>query len=146
MTPLEIDETTQTFIGSHRVGHLATADAAGRPLVVPVCFVLDRGSVYSALDRKPKSVALEQLRRVKNIRQNPKVSLVIDDYSDDWSRLAYVLIDGTAEVIMPGHREHSAAVGLLREKYPQYRSMPIHESPMIKIIPERVQRWHSQRD
>ncbi|HMG34133.1 MAG TPA: TIGR03668 family PPOX class F420-dependent oxidoreductase [Blastocatellia bacterium] len=143
---VEIDESTDNFISSHRVAHLATADDAGQPLVIPVCYVLSRGILYSALDEKPKAIAARSLRRAKNIQQNPRVSLVIDDYSDDWSQLAYVLISGKAELIFPDHAEHARAVELLRNKYDQYRSMAIHEAPMIRIVPERVKRWQPARN
>jgi len=68
---------------------------------------------------------------------------VIDDYSDDWSKLAYVLVTGTAEIIYPvgDSSEHARAVELLREKYPQYRAMKIDQRPMIRITPVRIKRW-----
>ena len=96
-------------------------------------------------DEKPKSVAAGSLKRVKNIRANPKVAFVIDDYSDDWSRLAYVLVSGTAEIISTpvDASEHKRAVELLRQKYPQYRSMKLEERPIIKITPLRIKRWAS---
>ena len=137
---LEIDTSTQQFIREHRVARLATADGDGRPSVIPICYVLDGGTIYSPIDEKPKSVAARRLKRVRNIEANPHVSLVIDDYSDDWNQLGYVLIGGTAEVISAG-AEHARAVQLLREKYPQYLAMAIEERPIIRITPMQIKRW-----
>ena len=132
------------FIQSQRVGRLATADAAGSPHVIPVCFACDGASIYIALDAKPKRVAPRQLKRIRNILENPKVALVLDRYSEDWSELAYVMIRGEATLIEPEEDEHAAAIHLLRDRYPQYRTMPIHEQPIIAIRPTSVVGWGSQ--
>ena len=81
------------------VGHLATADKAGRPHVIPFCFACDGRNIYSALDAKPKSGNLRGLRRVRNILENPRVSVVIDHYEADWSKLWYLLVQGHARVV-----------------------------------------------
>jgi PPOX class probable F420-dependent enzyme len=138
---MEIDEQTRRFVTERRVARLATADINGQPAVVPVCYVFDGENIYSALDEKPKRVAHRKLKRVRNIQANPKVSMVIDDYSEDWSSLAFVVITGLASIIEPEGEEHRRAVLLLREKYPQYRQMNIDKLPMIKIMPLRVRRW-----
>jgi PPOX class probable F420-dependent enzyme len=144
--PLDIDEATQLFIREHRVARLATSGAGLHPLVIPICYVFDGGHIYTPIDEKPKSVAAGSLKRVRNIEANPHVALVIDDYSEDWSKLIYVLISGTAEIILPGEPrfQHARAVGLLREKYPQYRLMAIQERPMIKITPASFKRWSAR--
>jgi PPOX class probable F420-dependent enzyme len=132
------------FIRSHRVAHLATADPEGKPSVVPICYAYDGRLIYSAVDEKPKTIPAGELKRLLNIQSNPNVSLVIDDYSDDWSKLAYVQIRGRSEVLHPTGEdapEHQRAVGLLREKYDQYRSMAIDARPMIKIIPLKSRLW-----
>ena len=122
------------------VGHLATADAHGRPHVIPFCFVCDGGIIYSALDAKPKSGNLRGLRRVRNILANPQVSLVIDHYESDWSRLWYLMVQGNAELLEPCP-EQAAAISLLRGKYQQYREMDLEHSPVIKITPDRATGW-----
>ena len=144
---MEIDDTTREFIRSHRVARLATADAGGQPVVVPICYAIEGDHIYSPVDEKPKRVAPAELKRVRNIRANPKVSLVIDDYSEDWSKLEYVIIAGRAETISAAERdgEHAHAVSLLREKYEQYRSMAIDERLIIKIAIERVRRWDASK-
>lgn len=122
------------------VGHLATADPQGRPYVVPFCFVSEGGIIYSVLDAKPKSAELRRLRRVRNILDNPKVSMVVDHYEADWSQLWFLLVQGTAELLESGC-EHGKALARLRSKYPQYRRMDLEDAPMIKITPERVTGW-----
>ena len=145
---MEIDDRTREFIRNHRVARFATADADCQPAVVPFCYVLDGENIYSPVDEKPKRVAPAQLKRVRNIRANPKVSLVIDDYSEDWSKLGFVFITGRAEIISPEESapEHARAVALLREKYEQYRLMAIDERLIIKITIKSVRRWDAGRD
>ena len=122
------------------VGHLATADKAGRPHVIPFCFACDGRSIYSALDAKPKSGNLRGLRRVRNILENPRVSVVIDHYEAEWSKLWYLLVQGHAELLEPS-AEQADALTLLRAKYPQYREMDLENNPVIKITPERATGW-----
>ena len=131
------------FLRSARTGHLATADAKGRPLVVPVCFVFDGQAIYSVLDAKPKTTPLRQLRRVKNILANPQVSLVVDHYEENWDKLQYILVSGDAE-LLESDEKWVVAIAMLREKYPQYQAMDLDQSPVIKITPVRYSPWSSQ--
>lgn len=140
---LDLDPEVQVYIRRHRVGRLATADDEARPLVIPICYVFDGSHFYSPLDAKPKTVSLNQLRRVRNLTVNPRFSLVIDEYSEDWSELSYVLISGNAEVITPDDPLHAAAVAALREKYEQYRVMDIGARPMIRLSPDRIKQWRA---
>jgi len=126
------------FTDSQRVAHLATADANGRPHVVPVCFASLDGRIYIAIDEKPKRSL--RLKRLRNIEENPQVALVLDRYDEDWSRLAWVLVQGTAAVL-DGGPERAQAIAALRERYPQYRSMALEERPAIAITVERVSSW-----
>src|SRR5215212_327722 len=139
MAPL-FDETQAAWLATRRVAHLATAGPDGAPHVVPVCFAWDGQALYIALDAKPKRVAPTQLKRVRNILANPQVAFLCDHYDEDWSRLGYLLIHGTADLQGPGP-EAAPAMALLREKYPQYRVMPIELQPVIRIVPERVTGW-----
>ena len=129
-------------LSTARTGHLATADANGVPHVIPCCFALDGRRIYSPLDQKPKRTSLRRLKRVRNILDNPSVALVVDHYEEDWRRLWYLLITGTAEVLEAGD-EQAEAIRLLREKYPQYRKMDIDENPVIRITPASVVSWSS---
>jgi PPOX class probable F420-dependent enzyme len=134
------------FLRRARLAHLATASADGRPHVVPVCFVFDGIHLFTALDAKPKRVPRESLRRVKNLRENPRVSLIVDHYEEDWTRLRFVLIAGRGDVVDAGPDSQQAWV-LLREKYPQYQAMrEVGSSPVIRIVPERAVVWRAGRD
>ena len=138
-----LSPTQDRFLRSARTGHLATADAKGRPQVVPVCFVFDGQAIYSVLDAKPKTTPLRQLRRVKNILANPQVSLVVDHYEENWDKLQYILVSGDAELLESGGK-WVVAIAMLREKYPQYQAMDLDQSPVIKITPVRYSPWSSQ--
>src|SRR2546428_12900496 len=123
------------FTESQRVAHLATADANGRPHVVPVCFAYLDSRVYIAIDEKPKRSL--KLKRLRNIEENPEVAIVFDRYDEDWSRLAWALVHGMATVLGRG-TEHGRAIARLREKYPQYRTMALVDRPVIRVTAERV--------
>jgi PPOX class probable F420-dependent enzyme len=131
------------FLRRARLAHLATASADGKPHVVPVCFVFDGMQLYTAIDAKPKRVPRGSLRRVKNLRENPRVSLVVDHYEEDWRHLRYVLIAGRGEILETGP-DWQQAWRLLREKYLQYHAMPdLGRGPVIRIVPEHIVAWQS---
>lgn len=133
------------FLQQRRVGRLATADAAGTPAVVPICFAVvadeSRPAIVSALDEKPKRVPVARLRRVRHIRENPAVALVVDDYVEDWRRLAFVQVRGRARLVEPGAPGFAAAIAVLRGKYPQYQHMAIDERPLIRIEDLTATSW-----
>jgi coenzyme F420-0:L-glutamate ligase/coenzyme F420-1:gamma-L-glutamate ligase len=132
------------FVVAQRVACLATVDGRGRPHVVPVCFALAGGTVYSAVDEKPKSGDPRRLRRLRNIAANPHVTLLFDLYEDDdWSRLRYVQLRGRARIIEPGGAEHALAVAALRDRYPPYRTMAIDRLPVIAVDVDRVVAWRA---
>ena len=104
-----LGEDERAFLEAQRVARLATTDAAGAPHVVPVCFAVQGVSAYIAIDRKPKSG--RPLKRLRNIAENPNVTLTADHYDDDdWSRLRWVMVRGHAE-ILEGGAEHDDARG-----------------------------------
>jgi PPOX class probable F420-dependent enzyme len=107
---------------------------------VPICFALSGTTLYSVVDRKPKRAAPERLRRLRNIRENPHVAVVVDAYRENWSRLGFVLLEGTARVVESG-AEHARALRLLRRKYRQYRSMNLDGRPIIAVGTEWVVAW-----
>jgi PPOX class probable F420-dependent enzyme len=138
-----IDADLRRRIARARVGHLATSD--GRvPSVVPVCFVLVGETLYQAIDGKPKSVDASRLRRVKNVRANPRAALLIDHYVEDWRRLWYVLLRGKARIVDRGP-EQQRAIAALRKKYPQYRTtVPLApDALVIAIDVRRLRHWRA---
>jgi PPOX class probable F420-dependent enzyme len=120
--------------GAAPVARLATVRADGTPHVVPVCFAVDVDTVVSVVDGKPKRTP--DLLRLANVRAHPAVSLVVDHYEDDWTRLWWVRADGEAAVV-EGGEEHVRAVDRLVEKYAPYRAA----RPQGAVIVVRVRRW-----
>jgi len=141
-----LSDQERAFLDRCRVAHLATADAQARPHVVPVCFALDGTSVYITIDAKPKRGDARDLKRLRNIRVNPAVALIADRYEDrDWSRLAWVMLRGTAEILEAGP-EHDEAQNLLRARYAQYRAMPLEDLPVIAIRIAQATSWGDLRE
>ena len=103
------------------VARLATTDPDGRPHLVPIVFALDGQTLYSAVDAKPKRS--RRLRRVANARERPNVTVLVDQYEDDWGRLWWISLRGRARVLDTGV-EAERALGLLVDKYEQYRREP----------------------
>ena len=118
-----------------RVGRLATADASGRPHVVPVVFAVEGDRIVWAVDEKPKRT--RRLKRLANIEANPQVEVLIDHYEDDWSRLWWVRLRGTARIV-----DDRTAVELLAAKYPQYARQP-PSGPVIAVTIEERTEWTS---
>ncbi len=133
----------ERFLSTHRVARLATVTADGAPHIVPVVFAFDGKRVYIALDEKRKRVAPMRLQRVRNIAANPRVALLLDDYSEDWRKLAWVRVDGVARILRRG-KAHAAAIALLLAKYPQYRRMKLETRPVIEIAVKRVVKWETK--
>jgi PPOX class probable F420-dependent enzyme len=140
-----IGEVEQRFLDARRVGHLATADAAGQPHVVPVCYAVTQDAAYITIDEKPKTGDATRMKRLRNIAANPSVALVVDRYDENWSRLGWVMLRGRAE-ILTGGAEHSQAQAALRARYVQYRSMRLEELPVIAIRVARVSGWGALDD
>ena len=129
---------------SARVAHLASTSATGQPHVVPVCFTLVKGRIYVGLDAKPKSVDPLRLRRVRNILQDPRVSFLVDRYSEEWTKLGYVMVIGNAD-LCPSEDERRDAVVALRAKYAQYLEMLPDDAHVLRITPKRASAWGDLR-
>ena len=127
------------FLSTARVAHLATADHAGAPHVVPVCYAIAETALYITIDDKPKRAGVP-LRRLRNIAENPAVCVTVDHYDEDWSRLAWVMLRGRAD-ILAGGAEHDAAQALLRARYTQLVAMNIERRPVIAVRVARVTSW-----
>ncbi len=136
------DSSVLNFISGARVARLATADQAGQPHNVPLCYWFDGARIYFVIDEKPKRRTGTQIKRMRNIAENPRVALVIDCYEEDWAHLAYVLIRGHARVV-DDQNEYMLALRNLRDKYSQYRGMALapEKNLIVKIDPEHVHAW-----
>ena len=119
------------------VGRLATVGAGGAPHLVPFCFAAEGDVLYSAVDAKPKRT--DRLQRLRNAAREPRVSVLVDHYEDDWTRLWWVRLDGRAREL-PAGPEAERAVALLVAKYPQYRERR-PAGPVLRIDVERWRSW-----
>jgi PPOX class probable F420-dependent enzyme len=117
------DEALRRFADA-RVARLATVTADGRPHLVPVVFAFADGVVYTAVDGKPKSTA--RLKRLANVEHDPRVSVLVDHYDEDWSALWWVRADGTARILP------DTGLALLRAKYEQYHEVSL-DGPVIAV-------------
>jgi PPOX class probable F420-dependent enzyme len=123
--------------GAARIARLATVDADGEPHLVPVCFALVGDRIVSVVDAKPKRTT--DLRRLANIRAHPRVTLLADEYDEDWTRLWWVRADGAARVV-EGGAEREAAVAALTAKYEQYERQP-PDGPVVEVTVDRWRGW-----
>ena len=126
-------DTAEQRLAAARVGRLATVTPVGRPHIVPVCFVLHDGRIFTAVDGKPKTT--RSLARLENVHATGRASLLVDHYEEDWSKLWWVRVDGVAEVV-----RSDRAVDALAEKYEQYREER-PAGPLIAIAPEQWRSW-----
>jgi PPOX class probable F420-dependent enzyme len=127
-------------LAAARVARLATTDPDGRPHLVPIVFALDGHTLYSAVDRKPKRS--QQLRRIENARARPEVTVLVDHYDEDWSRLWWIRLRGLARVLDDG-AERERALALLRGKYAQYEREP-PEGAVLAVDLTEVREWSSR--
>jgi PPOX class probable F420-dependent enzyme len=123
-------------VGEARVARLATVDPDGRAHLVPICFALEGGVLYSAVDQKPKRS--RDLRRLRNVRERPWATVLVDHYEEDWSALWWARLRGPARVLEDGE-EASRALAALAAKYPQYRREP----PGGPVIALDVAEWRT---
>ena len=131
------DVELRARVAAWPVARLATVGADGSPRLVPCCFVLEGDVAYSAVDAvKPKRSL--RLRRLDDVQANPAVCLLVDHYSDDWTELWWVRLDGRGRVVEHGP-ERDRAVELLGAKYRQYRDRP-PEGPVLAVD---ITRWRS---
>jgi PPOX class probable F420-dependent enzyme len=130
------DEVVTAALRDSRRAVLGTLDPDGRAHLVPVAFVaLPGGEIVTAVDQKPK--ATRHLKRLSNIERDPRVTLLIDEYDDDWSRLWWIRVDGEARVT---ESAPAGALQALMDKYRNYRDAP-PLGPWITIEPVKVTRW-----
>jgi PPOX class probable F420-dependent enzyme len=134
-----LTDTQRRFLDLVRVAHLATAGRDGAPHLVPVCFRLDGRTLYITVDEKPKRTDVP-LKRIRNIQENPAVAVTVDRWDEDWTRLAWIMMRGPADILDDG-AEHDRAQDQLRMRYPQYRSMNLAPLPVIAVRIKRILSW-----
>jgi PPOX class probable F420-dependent enzyme len=139
-----LSDAARELVANARVAHLATSDQYARPHVMPIVFVWRDDVLYTPLDRKPKrDDDWHALRRVRNIETNGRVAIVVDRYGDDWSHLAWVLLEGVATILESGEERDAAAAHLLA-KYSQYERLPLEGRPIVRVGIEHASEWSSE--
>ena len=132
---MRLSKKVAKLIASERVCRVATTGAEGRPHLVPVCHVLAGDKIYFGSG--------DDARKVKNLRDNPQIAITVDLYSDDWSQLRGVMVQGTARLIERGPRFKQARARLYA-KYPQYSkeaALSPSDSVIVEVTPTHVFTW-----
>jgi coenzyme F420-0:L-glutamate ligase / coenzyme F420-1:gamma-L-glutamate ligase len=134
------------LLSEARRATLATIKPDGTPRLVPIAYAFDpeRALLYFVLDEKPKSVDdPRRLARVRDILARPQVTLLVDRWSEDWSRLAWLRLEGEASLLDPADHaeEHAAALHMLRQRYPQYEEQRIEHRPVMRIDVRNALSW-----
>jgi PPOX class probable F420-dependent enzyme len=152
MSDAILRDGAREIVEAARTATLATRRPDGRPRLVPICYVLaaapdrrGRPVLYSPLDEKPKKVTdPHRLGRVADLLVLPEASLLVERWDEDWSRLAWVRLEGRAELLEPQPHEreiHASAIAKRREKYPQYVDQRLEDRPIIRLVAVRVAAW-----
>jgi PPOX class probable F420-dependent enzyme len=141
----------RAFVAAARRATLATTGPSGRPRLVPICHVVGpdardgRPRIYSPLDEKPKrSDDPHDLGRVRDLLVLPEATLLVDRWSEDWARLAWVRLDCRGQILEPEpheREEHAAAIVALRAKYPQYAAQRLEDRPILRFTVDHSIAW-----
>lgn len=134
------DHDLRRRVAAARVARLATVEPDGRPHLVPICFAVDGDTLYSAVDAKPKRS--RDLRRLRNVRERPVATVLVDHYEEDWTRLWWARLRGPARVLAAGGPEEARAIALLAGKYAQYRE-DRPAGPVLAITLDELRGWEA---
>jgi PPOX class probable F420-dependent enzyme len=133
---MDADEMRRRIDGA-QVARLATVGRDGRPHIVPITFAMNDATIYFAIDFKPKKTT--DLQRLRNIEANPSVSVLVDHYEADWTKLWWVRVDGSARIVIDGALFENG-IARLTQRYAPYRSVrPV--GPVVAIAVERMTGW-----
>jgi PPOX class probable F420-dependent enzyme len=143
---VEFSDRARRLLDAARVARLTTVSAEGEPYPVPICFtaIEDGGAMrlYTVVDEKPKRTLdpNRRLRRVRNVEATGRAAVIVDHYEDDWTRLGWVQLRGSAHLVTDT-TEHGAALAALRARYPQYEAMQLEESALLRLDVEHASEW-----
>jgi PPOX class probable F420-dependent enzyme len=126
------------LVAEGRVARMGFVDEAGHPRVLPVTYAIEGGSLWSAVDRKPKRTG--EPARLRYLRRRPEAALTVDHYSDDWSELAWVQALGRVEQLAAA--DAPAALAALVSKYEPYSREP-PPGPLLRLVPARFLCWRA---
>ncbi len=141
-TKFELSPAQRKLLSSQPIARLATSTTSGEPSLVPITFILSEDRIVIVIDDKPKSGST--LRRVRNIRENSFVAILIDHYEDEWTALWWLLIRGAGEIIEFedfSKQQQSKIPGAFRKKYQQYKEFSFTDRTFISINIETISSW-----
>jgi PPOX class probable F420-dependent enzyme len=127
------------LLESAPVARLGLLDLDRGPRVLPVTFAVASAAIWSAIDQKPKSTT--EPARLRFLRNDPRVALTVDRYSDDWDELAWVQVLGTVELL--DATDAAEAMAALAAKYEPYRDAP-PPGPVLRLDPRRCLHWRAR--
>jgi len=133
--PVRLTKRVESLLRWERVCRVATAGPGGMPHVVPVCHVVTDGKIYFASGRDG--------RKVLNLRANARIALTVDLYTEQWSGLKGVMVQGKPRLIERGPAFRRIR-RLLYAKYPQYpdeAALEESDSVVVEVTPARVFTW-----
>jgi PPOX class probable F420-dependent enzyme len=137
VTTLDSNEARRRF-AEGRVARMATVTPEGAPHLVPIVFAVDGDAILSAVDAKPKRSP--ELRRLENVAANPRVTLLVDHYEDDWDAIWWARADGAATVHESGP-VRDRGVEILARRYEQYSAIPESLGRVVRIEVDRWSGW-----
>jgi PPOX class probable F420-dependent enzyme len=141
-------DAVEHLLDTWPVARLATLRADGSPALVPVVFAHTGGRLWLPVDGKPKRGG--ELARLANVRRDPRVALLLDQYESDWSGLWWLRVEGRAEIVAAGEPEGGVALAALAKKYPQYAQIPLLQPgvppTLIAVSPDRITSWAASAD
>ena len=129
----------RSLLAEARSAHLATVGPGAKPHIVVVTFAVVGEMIVTAIDHKPKRT--RRLQRLENIDNNPAVSILVDSYDEDWSKLWWVRADGEAAIHVGGV-VFERAIDALSKRYDQYEEMR-PEGPVIAITIDEISWWEA---
>jgi PPOX class probable F420-dependent enzyme len=142
----ELPDWARELLDRSPLGHLSFLDDRDRPRVLPVTYAVAEGSIWTAIDQKPKDRPPEKIARVRYLRRRPEAALCVDHYEDDWSRLAWVQVMGSVSIAEADDGSPVArALETLQAKYEAYAEDP-PVGPLLRLGPARVLHWRASED
>jgi nitroimidazol reductase NimA-like FMN-containing flavoprotein (pyridoxamine 5'-phosphate oxidase superfamily) len=123
------------FVRWARICRVATVSGDGVPHAVPVCHVL--------AGQKLCFGSGDDATKIRNLKANPRITVIVDEYSDHWDGLKGAMVQGRARLVERGPAFNRIR-GLLYAKYPQYpkeAALTASDSTMVEVTPTRVFTW-----
>lgn len=129
-------EEMRRRLAEARVARLGTVDADGAVHLVPCVLALVEDTIYVPVDTKPKRT--RRLARLANVRRDPRVTVLVDEYEETWERLWWVRIRGRGRIVEGGD-EATRALAALRAKYRQYASLT--DTDLLPLLAVDASDW-----